>query len=57
MNIYDTKLVRCTNCGKCLGEINYEATIGMAKCGYCTKTEEKEAQEFSSNYRFTVIAC
>jgi phage FluMu protein Com len=38
MNIYDTKIVSCTICGKCIGEINFEATIEAPKCGKCKQT-------------------
>jgi phage FluMu protein Com len=35
MNIYDTKVVRCSKCGKSIGEIEYDAVVTLPKCGYC----------------------
>jgi hypothetical protein len=36
MNIYDTKPIHCSSCGKFLGEIDYDAIITLPKCGRCT---------------------
>lgn len=36
MNIYDTKPLRCSKCGKCIGEVDYDAEIILPKCGQCT---------------------
>lgn len=35
MNMYDTKIVSCVKCGKCIGEIEYDAEIIQSKCGQC----------------------
>ncbi len=35
MNIYDTKSVHCSRCGKFIGEIEYDAVITLPKCGKC----------------------
>lgn len=35
LNIYDTKQVCCSECGSCIGEIEYDAEIIRAKCGKC----------------------
>jgi len=35
MNIYDTKVVRCSKCGKSIGEIEYDAMVTLPKCGQC----------------------
>jgi hypothetical protein len=35
MNIYDTKVVKCSKCGKSIGEIEYDAVVTLPKCGYC----------------------
>jgi hypothetical protein len=35
MNIYDTKPIRCVNCGKSIGEIEYDAEVISPKCGRC----------------------
>lgn len=41
MNIYDTKIVRCTICNKCIGEIRFDAKINSAKCGQCNRPQFK----------------
>ena len=35
MNIYDTKPVNCSKCGKSIGEIDYDAVVTLPKCGHC----------------------
>jgi len=35
MNIYDTKSVHCSRCGKFIGEIDYDAIVTLPKCGKC----------------------
>ncbi len=35
MNIYDTKTISCTRCGKCIGEIDYDAVVMMPECSQC----------------------
>lgn len=35
MNIYDTKVVRCAVCDKCIGEVDYDAEVIFPKCGRC----------------------
>ncbi|MCA9827749.1 MAG: hypothetical protein KC444_05070 [Nitrosopumilus sp.] len=35
MNIYDTKTVSCIACGKCIGEVDYDAEVIYPKCGKC----------------------
>jgi hypothetical protein len=34
MNIYDTKSVHCSKCGKFIGEIEFD--VILPKCGKCT---------------------
>ena len=34
MNIYDTKVVKCSKCGKSIGEIEYDAIVTLPKCGH-----------------------
>lgn len=35
MNIYDTKLIYCSRCGKFIGEIDYGEIVTPPKCGKC----------------------
>jgi hypothetical protein len=35
MNIYDTKSIYCSKCGKFIGEIDYDAVVILPKCGKC----------------------
>ena len=35
MNIYDTKSVHCSRCGKFIGELEYDAVVTLPKCGKC----------------------
>lgn len=35
MNIYDTKSLYCKDCGKCIGEIDYDARVMLPECGQC----------------------
>ncbi|RJQ26201.1 hypothetical protein C4565_07310 [Candidatus Parcubacteria bacterium] len=42
MNIYDTKLVRCSICGKFVGEISFDAIIHLVKCGQCNQTNHDD---------------
>jgi translation initiation factor 2 beta subunit (eIF-2beta)/eIF-5 len=36
LNIYDTKLIACKDCGKIIGEIDYDAEVLFLKCGPCS---------------------
>jgi|TARA_B110001454_G_scaffold7881_1_gene7525 phage FluMu protein Com len=36
MNIYDTKQIRCKDCDKAIGEIEYDAEIFLPKCNQCS---------------------
>ena len=36
MNIYDTKTIHCSVCGKFIGEIDCNAIVTLPKCGKCT---------------------
>ncbi len=33
MNMYDTKTIYCSGCGKFIGEIDYDAIVTLPKCG------------------------
>jgi phage FluMu protein Com len=35
MNIYDTKSINCSKCGKFIGEIDFDAVVIFPKCGKC----------------------
>jgi hypothetical protein len=35
MNIYDTKSIYCSKCGKFIGEIDFDAVVILPKCGKC----------------------
>lgn len=35
MNIYDTKTIKCAQCGKSIGEVEYDALVILPKCGQC----------------------
>jgi hypothetical protein len=35
MNIYDQKSVRCSQCDRFIGEIDYDAIVTLPKCGRC----------------------
>ncbi len=35
MNIYDTKTMRCIECDKDIGEIDYDAIVFRPMCGQC----------------------
>jgi phage FluMu protein Com len=35
MNIYDTKCIYCSKCGKFIGEIDEDAVVMLPKCGKC----------------------
>lgn len=35
MNIYDKKIVRCSQCDTSIGEIDVDAVIVFPKCGKC----------------------
>ncbi len=47
MNIYDTKSIYCANCGKFLGEIDFDAQIFLPKCGKCTTSTDLKGPEKS----------
>ena len=35
LNIYDTKTIRCLECDKPIGEIDYDANVIRPMCGLC----------------------
>jgi hypothetical protein len=35
MNIYDTRVIRCSKCNRYVGEVEYDAEIILPKCGKC----------------------
>jgi len=42
MNIYDTRSVYCSECGKFMGEIYHDAVVMLPKCGTCVASLSKE---------------
>jgi len=36
LNIYDTKVIVCSNCKKAIGEVEFDAQIPSSICGFCT---------------------
>lgn len=36
MNLYDTKVVICANCKKCIGEVDFDVIVIHPLCGQCT---------------------
>ncbi|KAF6243975.1 hypothetical protein C6988_00765 [Nitrosopumilus sp. b1] len=53
MNIYDTKTVRCIECGKNIGEVDYDAEIIRPKCGQCSNPIPSAEDKFQ--YSVTAI--
>lgn len=37
LNLYDTKVLRCNQCGKCIGEIDYDSNVVFSICGVCSR--------------------
>ena len=35
LNLYDTKTIRCIQCDKPIGEIDYDANVVHPTCGQC----------------------
>ncbi len=35
LNLYDTRVIRCARCDKCLGELDYDAEVIRPLCGPC----------------------
>jgi len=42
MNIYDTKSIYCSRCGKFMGEMDYDAIVTLPKCGKCANPLPEE---------------
>ncbi len=43
MNLYDTKSIVCSQCGKAIGEIEYDSEVKFPKCGRCFLLKSKLA--------------
>ncbi|TLX95286.1 MAG: hypothetical protein E6K91_03485 [Thaumarchaeota archaeon] len=59
MNIYDTKSVHCSRCGKFIGEIDYDTIVTLPKCGKCVNPlpeNEDKASYIISKYGRNVEA-
>lgn len=53
MNIYDTKIARCSICGKFIGEIIFDAILNSAECGHCNKImidNDKKSKNCTKEY-------
>jgi hypothetical protein len=35
LNLYDTRIIHCVRCEKCLGELDYDAEVIRPLCGKC----------------------
>jgi len=35
MNLYDTKSIVCSQCGRAIGEIEYDSEVKFPQCGRC----------------------
>ena len=35
LNIYDTRIIRCAICDKCIGELDYDSQVIRPLCGHC----------------------
>jgi hypothetical protein len=47
-------------CGKCVGEINFDAIIKIVKCGYCNKIDidnEMHRSSKETSHSFIAVAC
>jgi len=59
VNIYDTKSVRCSRCGRFIGEIEYDAVVTLPKCGKCVNPLPENEDKVSytiSKYNHNVEA-
>jgi len=41
LNIYDTKNLNCTKCGRPIGEVEFDAKIVYSLCGNCVRPLSK----------------
>ena len=59
MNIYDTRVIRCAVCEKCIGEVDYDAEVIFPKCGKCANPlpaiDNKTTQTDENVYRKPVV--
>lgn len=42
LNLYNTKIISCKNCGKCCGEVDDDCEITQPLCGKCAHPVQKE---------------
>ncbi len=54
LNLYDTKVVICKNCGSSIGEIDYNAMVMSPKCGICIENPKRTKKVFQekNDYEF-----
>ncbi|PIW35897.1 MAG: hypothetical protein COW26_01980 [Nitrosopumilales archaeon CG15_BIG_FIL_POST_REV_8_21_14_020_33_23] len=53
MNIYDTQVIRCIKCDKCIGEIDYEAKVIRPMCGQCYDPKPDVKDQLSYRVKIT----
>jgi len=54
LNIYDTKVIRCIKCDKCIGEIDCDSNVIRPMCGQCYDPKPDVKDQIS--YRMKVSA-
>jgi len=47
MNLYDKKIVKCSKCGKAVGEIELDVKINSVICKKCKKNTNQKEQSYN----------
>jgi hypothetical protein len=53
LNIYDTKTIRCIECDKPIGEIDYDANVIHPICGQCDDLRSYVKDKLSYRMKIT----